>query len=255
MSVDHKQVAENFSRAAERYDALATHQNQWMRQGLNWAMHAFPQRGEVLDIGCGTGSFADEAKKLRPDWRIVGLDIAPGMLAIAAQRCAEVVEADAENLPFKHGRFDGVFSSLALQWPDDKQRAWNEIARVLKPGAAAVIVTLGEENLKELAATGKEVDIEMLPMVSATEYAAIAAKAGFTVTHMESPAVRIDYPSAREFLNSMRDIGAGNAQKEHDKQAARQKVGRLVELYETRYASNEGVYATWQPVFLSLKKA
>jgi malonyl-CoA O-methyltransferase len=254
MTVNRAQVAMNFSRAAGQYDQLAVHQNAWMLRGLEWAMQAFSTRVDILDIGCGTGSFAQAAKPTRPDWRVTGLDIAPGMLEIAATRCAETVEADAENLPFEDGKFDAVFSSLALQWADDKQRAFNEIARVLKPGAASVIVTLGDKNLHELFSLAAEVGLDVLPMASAELYMKVAKQAGFDVVKHESATQCVTYPSAREFLNSIRNIGAGNAQEEHDKQAARQKIGALVETYDKRYKCEEGVIATWQPVYLSLKK-
>ncbi len=254
MTVDRAQVSENFSRAASQYDTLAVHQNTWMLRGLEWAVQVFPEHGDILDVGCGTGLFAQEAKKVRPGWRVTGLDIASKMLAIAATRCAEVIEADAENLPFEAGRFDAVFSSLALQWVDDKQRAFDGIVRVLKPGGVVVIVTLGDKNLSELFSLAREVGLDLLTMESAEAYQAVADRAGFDIVQNEAVEHRVTYPSAREFLNSIRAIGAGNAQEEHDKQAARQKIGRLVETYDKHYKCSEGVFATWQPVYLSLKK-
>lgn len=249
MTADLTQVSDNFSRAAERYDALAVHQNGWMRKGLQWALDAFPQKAEVLDIGCGTGLFAEEAKKLR-DWRITGLDIAPGMLAIAATRCAKVIEAGVESIPCKDATFDAVFSSLALQWVSDKGRAFREIARILKPGGAAVIVTLGSENLKELHSVAGKGSMELLAMEHAERYEGFAKTAGLTVTASESKSERITYASTREMLGAMRNIGAGNA----GTPPSRQQVNMLIAEYDRLYVVPEGVYATWQPVYLSLKK-
>ncbi len=253
MTVDYAQVSKNFSLAAARYDTLAIHQNSWMQEAIEEALRVFPAHGLVLDSGCGTGAFAAMAKAKR-DWRISGLDIAPGMLDVAATRCDTVVQASMESLPFAGGVFNGIFSSLAIQWVNDLPRAMTEMARVLAPNAAAVVVSLGEKNLQELTALAHEMIIETLPMRSRAEYEKAAHEAGFRMIQSRESWVRVTYENARTFLHSMRDIGAGNAQKNQNKQELREKMATLVTRYEARHGCAEGVYAHWQPVFLTMVK-
>ena len=94
-------------------------------------------------------------KRRYPASLVVAADIAPGMLARAkAQsrwlRRFERVRADAYSLPFRDGAFDLVFSNLMLQWCDDLDAVFAEIARVLKPGGLLLFSTFGPGTLAEL---------------------------------------------------------------------------------------------------------
>ena len=254
MTVANEQVEKNFSRAAARYDELAVLQQQWLRRGIDWALEAFPKKARILDIGCGTGLFTQETRSQRPHWRCFGLDIAFGMCATALGREVKVVQADAQRLPFADKSFDGVFSSLCLQWVNDKPAAIAEIARVLKPGGKAVIVTLGGANLQELhEVSGGE--MKLLPMEPVDAYRGWIAQAGLKVTRGESQPERHHYENAYALLNSMRVIGAGNAMAEHRApQAPRPHIARITSEYDKRYQGEHGVYATWQPILLLAAK-
>ena len=67
---------------------------------------------------------------------VVGVDVAPAMVALARQRVpgASFHEGDAESLPFKDGQFDAVICCFGLLHFADPARALREAARVLKPG-------------------------------------------------------------------------------------------------------------------------
>jgi ubiquinone/menaquinone biosynthesis C-methylase UbiE len=75
---------------------------------------------KILEIGCGTGSLLVElAKKNR---EVAGLDLSSQMLRIAAgkgkktKKRVPLVRGKAENLPFKDGAFDVVFSMFPAPW-------------------------------------------------------------------------------------------------------------------------------------------
>jgi ubiquinone/menaquinone biosynthesis C-methylase UbiE len=109
------------------------------------------QTGEsLLEVGCGTGTLTLAAKKrLGADSEVFGIDVAEDMLA-AARRKAEQAGLQItfqtgriEQIPFPDGRFDAVLASLMIHHipdPVDKQRGFNEILRVLKPGGRLLIV-------------------------------------------------------------------------------------------------------------------
>jgi len=99
------------------------------------AVHA----GErVLDVAAGTGNSALAAA--RRDARVTASDFVPAMLETAARRAAndslelEIVEADAQNLPFDDDSFDVVLSSFGAMFAPDHQRTADELARVCRPG-------------------------------------------------------------------------------------------------------------------------
>jgi SAM-dependent methyltransferase len=96
----------------------------------------------VLDVACGSGvltrhAFAEAGKS----GRVVGLDPAPGMIAAANEVEPEVewVSGRAEELPFEDGEFDCVVSQFGMMFFQDRDKAANEMHRVLKPGGRLAV--------------------------------------------------------------------------------------------------------------------
>lgn len=91
----------------------------------------------VLDVACGTGIVARELVAGRaPRVQLVGLDIAPGMLAVAGARAdwAEWRLGDACAMPFDDASFDRVICQFGLMFFADRVAAIAEMRRVLRPG-------------------------------------------------------------------------------------------------------------------------
>lgn len=88
----------------------------------------------VLDAGCGTGRMLGPLQEL--DLRIVGVDLAPGMIAEArsAMPEAELHIADLAELPFDDATFDGVVAWYSLIHHDASSLddALAELARVTR---------------------------------------------------------------------------------------------------------------------------
>jgi ubiquinone/menaquinone biosynthesis C-methylase UbiE len=93
----------------------------------------------VLDVGCGAGATPCFLAKT-VGCRVVGVDISEGMIRASRERArrqgvADLVEfrvADAQNLPFDDGLFDAVITESVTAFPEDKQRAVDEYARVTR---------------------------------------------------------------------------------------------------------------------------
>jgi SAM-dependent methyltransferase len=97
------------------------------------------QAGErVLDIATGTGWSARNVA--RTGAHVTAIDIAADLLAAARRLSAHAeppitfLHADAEQLPFADGAFDGVISTFGVMFAVDQKRAAAEIARVVRPG-------------------------------------------------------------------------------------------------------------------------
>jgi len=97
----------------------------------------------VLDVGSGAGmDLLLSARRVGPGGRAIGVDPTPEMrrTTAAAARAAglsEIVEVragHAEELPVEDGTVDVVQSNGVLNLAPDKERAFREIARVLRPG-------------------------------------------------------------------------------------------------------------------------
>ncbi len=91
------------------------------------------QRGaRVADLGCGSGVFTELLR--RSGYQSVGLDISPKLVALGRHKYPglELIEGDAENLPFENESLDGVLlSGLVHHFPDPRRLA-SEVKRVLK---------------------------------------------------------------------------------------------------------------------------
>jgi SAM-dependent methyltransferase len=97
--------------------------------------------GRMLDVPVGTGILTSEKYRSLPDAEIVALDYSEDMLAVARKRFMTLglrntytVRGDIGELPFKGNSFDLVLSMNGFHVFPDKERAFSEVARVLKSG-------------------------------------------------------------------------------------------------------------------------
>lgn len=103
----------------------------------------------LLEVGCGTGLVL---AKLAPHAAsVVGVDLSPGMLALARERGLQVHEGSATALPFDDASFDVVCSFKVLAHVPDIEAALREVARVLKPGGVAVLEFYNRWSIRYLA--------------------------------------------------------------------------------------------------------
>lgn len=91
----------------------------------------FPERAEILDVGCGTAWLAD----CFPNY--TGVDASPEMVEAAAERGRRVLLGDVgESLPFESGSFDGVVLKDVLEHLADPVATVADAYRLLRPGGS-----------------------------------------------------------------------------------------------------------------------
>jgi SAM-dependent methyltransferase len=92
----------------------------------------------VLDVACGSGNAAIAAARCGCD--ALGVDYVPALLARGRRRAEaeglliELLEGDAEAIPFPAGSFDAVLSVFGSMFAPDHLQAAMELARVCRPG-------------------------------------------------------------------------------------------------------------------------
>ena len=96
----------------------------------------------VLDVACGTGVVAAAAaERVGPSGAVTGVDINPGMIAVAARtQGVRWAQADAARLPFPDGGFDRVLCQAGLQFVPDRLGALRAMRRVLRPGGRVALL-------------------------------------------------------------------------------------------------------------------
>ena len=99
----------------------------------------------VLDVACGTGIVARlAARQVGDAGRVAGLDVNPGMLAVAravtpSDLRIEWHEASAEAMPLPDAAFDVVLCQMGLQFVQDRDAAVREMRRVLVRGGRLLL--------------------------------------------------------------------------------------------------------------------
>jgi SAM-dependent methyltransferase len=99
----------------------------------------------VLDVATGSGNAAIAAA--RRDCDVVGIDYVPALLEHARARARaeglaiDLVEADAEALPFADASFDAVLSVVGVMFAPDHDQAAAELLRVCRPGGTIALAS------------------------------------------------------------------------------------------------------------------
>ncbi len=122
-----------------------------------WAHYDFSMTTELLEVGCGHGTFwVHESARPPISASLTLTDFSPGMVEEARQKLmargvkASFREADVENLPFEDGSFDTVLAQFMLYHAGSKDRALSEICRVLSPAGWAGIVLNYPDHMQEI---------------------------------------------------------------------------------------------------------
>jgi ubiquinone/menaquinone biosynthesis C-methylase UbiE len=151
---------------------------------LRVANFASARGKRVLEIGVGMG--ADCVRWAREGADVVGIDLTERAVSLTKQRLTdeglpgEVRVADAEELPFKDGSFDVVWSWGVLHHTPRADDALVEATRVLKPGGRYAVMVYHRRSWLALAAWARFCLLKGRPFQSLTQ----------AVAHVESPGTR-----------------------------------------------------------------
>jgi len=158
-----------FGRIAGRYDLMNTLMTggldaTWRRLAVRAAQP--PRNGRALDVGTGTAQLALALARAMPEGRVIGVDVAEGMLRqlapssvpafqvglvpsvtpasspLDARSRVHLALADAQALPFADDQFDCATTAFMIRNVADVGRAFAEIRRVVKPGGRVVCLEL-----------------------------------------------------------------------------------------------------------------
>ncbi len=194
----HESNRHFYDRIAGAYDFIADANERAARQSGVEAL-ALRAGEAVLELGFGTGNeVLDLAGLVGPTGKVAGIDISPGMLAVANRKIADKPPAapvdlrvgDARALPFAAGEFDAVYTSFTLElFPEsDIPVVLAEVRRVLKPGGRVGVVSMATVPPGHHASTLERIYVWMhrhfphLVDCRPIDTAGVVAAAGFRVT-------------------------------------------------------------------------
>jgi SAM-dependent methyltransferase len=168
----------------------------------------------VIDLGSGAGNDAFVARRLVGDnGRVIGLDMTEAMLEKAnlnntklGYRNVEFHLGDIEKMPFADNIADVVISNCVLNLVPDKNKAFKEIFRILKPGghfSISDIVTTGELPVNIVKAAEMYAGC-VAGAIQKTEYLNIIKACGFSnIAVVKEKGITIPDQVLGQYLNEM----------------------------------------------------
>jgi len=256
--MDKQKIGSLFSKAALRYDKYAWFPQRASKRLLGFMPSSLRRPMNILDIGCGTGAMVVNLSRRFKRARVIGLDLAYGMLRVAAgrkDRNGEVfLQADLDRLPFKNGMFEMVTSNLVYQRVSNLNRALKKVNRILIPGGRLYISLAVDGTLRELQtsfvsayrkiikSSPKEVYRHPLPhrVIKSLE------DSGFKIIRTAAFRKQKYYNRAAEIIKWLKSIGANYYYHQWmNGLGSRQVLGEMEKIYRARYCRKGRIYATF----------
>lgn len=172
MSIEKKNKVKNiFDDISGKYDLL-NHllsfgiDKHWRRKALK--LTALNKDSFLLDVACGTGDVAIEAKKLGVE-KIVGADFSHNMLSLFNKKSKWIVgnnvQMVAEQMPFKDESFTNITVAFGVRNFYNIQQGFESFFRVLKPNGKATIIEFSLPKNKFFAKLYKFYFKNILPFI------------------------------------------------------------------------------------------
>jgi ubiquinone/menaquinone biosynthesis C-methylase UbiE len=170
----------------------------------------------VLDVACGTGVVARLASgAVGATGTVAGLDVNPGMLAVARSTTPPGVaidwhEASAEAMPLPDASFDAVLCQMGLQFVPDKHAALTEMRRVLAPNGRRILnvpgptpqlfVLMGEALARHIGAEAAGFVNQVFSLHDTAQIQNLISGAGFRDVSVQAGTRLLRLPPPEEFL-------------------------------------------------------
>lgn len=171
------------------------------------------------------------------------------------RRFEDILELDDltayEDDSFSHveGRFDLVFSNLALHWANDLPGTLSRIRRALKPDGCFLASLFGGETLAELRQSLMAAELELtggaaprvIPFADLRDMGALLQRAGFSLPVVDGERIIVEYGTLEGLMHDLRDMGETNVLAQQSRAPLRRDVlRRAEEIYRERFATSDG---------------
>ncbi len=226
-------VQNEFSKYADQYGNYNIIQEKVVSKLLG-DLHEHPRR--ILDLGCGKGALFSAI-----EWDIehfVGVDFAPGMLELHPKdgenvQILECVYGDFNDAALfeqlSYSGFDRIFSASALQWSENLENVFKNIASLQKPVSLAIFSGSTFKTLLETAGVN--------PLLRSSAEVESLAKRFFNAK-VEIVQYKLAFDSVREMFRYIKRSGvSGNRNL-----LGYKEMKKLMECYPLEYLEFEVVF-------------
>lgn len=113
--------------------------------GRHLTQQRYPERGRLLDIGCGNGAFLLRAKDM--GWDVVGCEPDCQAVATCRDQRLEVVNGDAFHYELAECSFDAVTMSHVIEHVSDPRLLLQRVFDLLRPGGVLWLALPNPESI------------------------------------------------------------------------------------------------------------
>ncbi len=126
----------------------------WRKKAVKYLASIGTNYDTILDLAAGSGDLGMEFLALNPK-KIYSVDLSAEMLKLNKEKLPkdinEIIQAEAEHLPFKDSLFDICGIGFGVRNFQDLENCLREINRVLKPGAKFVTIEMFKPEKQTMA--------------------------------------------------------------------------------------------------------
>ncbi len=182
-----------YDKFAAHYDkALAPFERRFLKHWRQETLSHLPENARILEIGAGTGANFPFYPNCS---HAVASEISIKMLKFAREiaNSVQLVQADAETLPFAESTFDAAFATLVFCSIPNPGKAFTELKRIIKPNGKIILL----EHVRPNGLLGNTFDFLNIFTVALFEdhfnrqTAKIAADSGLKILKLEEKAFGI----------------------------------------------------------------
>ena len=142
-----KEISKRIGYTDEDLEAVPSGSNLGLGCGNPTALASIKAGETVLDLGSGAGFDCFLASnKVGPEGRVIGVDMTEEMVARARDNASkggyknvEFRQGEIENLPVEDSTIDVIISNCVINLVPNKDKAFKEAFRVLKPGGRLMV--------------------------------------------------------------------------------------------------------------------
>lgn len=259
-------LQKRFNGAAVSYDQYANVQKNMAHQLLSIIKERYHKMSpiRILELGCGTGYVTEQLAASFPNAVITAIDFAESMITIAKTR--KHVEAvtfrceDIEHMTL-HESFDVIISNATFQWLNDLQTTVKHLYRYVYEDGLLLFSTFGNQTFQELHTAFQRAKAE-----KNVQNNAVVGQRFVTLQELRDVCESITgdvhvfetcyierFSTVRQFLQSIRKVGATNSNTESYCQSP--SIFRtMLRIYERDFREEEEVVATYHALFTYIEK-
>jgi predicted TPR repeat methyltransferase len=181
------ELSAEYDRISEKYDAALIEDHDWRMPEIMAGLAAWllPRSARILDAACGTGLVGEHLKRFGFH-DLHGLDLSPGMLAVAERKKvfqSLTVAAMGNPLPYRSGEFDAFTVAGAFTPQHAPADSLRELTRITRAGGYAIFSLRADVEQPDFAA-------EIAALTAAKRWSLLKEGVDFQSLPLAEPHVR-----------------------------------------------------------------